>query len=117
MRSAANGTVVLAIVTPRSAITGTSVPSVVQVTRAWNVQRRIETSAEYMRPRFAWDLVWGNVEDNISPAAQYSLTAEPLPRPPQSELLNLVANKSILTHPHLFKITCNINIGKFSELL
>ena len=70
-----------------------------------------------MRPRFARDLVWGNVEDDVSPAAQYSLTAEPLPRPPQSELLNAVANKSILTHPHLFKITCNINIKKFSELL
>ena len=28
---------------------------------------------------FTQDLVWGNVEDDISPAARYSLTAEPLP--------------------------------------
>ena len=116
-RSAANGTVVPAIVAPPSAVTSTSAPSVVQVTRARNVRRRIETSAEYMRPRFARDLVWENVEDDVSPAAQYSLTTEPLPRLPQSELLNAVANKTILTHPHLFKITCNINIKKFSELL
>jgi hypothetical protein len=70
-----------------------------------------------MRPRFARDFVWGNVEDDISPAAKYSLTAEPLPRPPESELQNLVANESVLAHPELFKITCNININKFNELL
>jgi hypothetical protein len=70
-----------------------------------------------MRPRFAQDLVWGNVEDDISPVAQYSLTTELPPQPPQSKLQNLIANKSICAHPELFKITCNINIGKFIELL
>ena len=70
-----------------------------------------------MRPRFAWDLVWGNVGDDISPAARYSLTAEPLPRPPQSELQNSFANQTIIAHPDLFKITCNINVKKLNDLL
>jgi hypothetical protein len=72
---------------------------------------------EYMRPKFAWDLVWGTIEDDVSPTAHYSLTANPLPRPPQSELENIVPNETIHTHPDLFKITCNINIKKFNELL
>ena len=70
-----------------------------------------------MCPKFAQDLVWGTVEDDVSPAAHYSLSADPLPRPPQSELENMAANETICTHPDLFKITCNINIKKFNELL
>ena len=70
-----------------------------------------------MRPRFARDFIWGAVDDDISPAASYSLHADPLPRPPQSELENSVANETIRGHPDLFKITCNINITKFTELL
>jgi hypothetical protein len=70
-----------------------------------------------MRPKFARDFIWGAIDNDISPAACYSLLAEPLPRPPQSELENTVANETIRAHPELFKITCNINIAKFSELL
>ena len=70
-----------------------------------------------MRPKFARDLVWGVIDDDISPAARYSLFAEPLPPPPQSELQNAIANKTISGHPELFKITCNINVEKFNELL
>ena len=70
-----------------------------------------------MRPRFARDFIWGAIGDDISPAAHYSLLAEPLPRPPESELENIIANETIRTHPELFKITCNINIKKFTELL
>jgi len=70
-----------------------------------------------MRPRFARDLIWGTVDSAISPAAQYSLLADPLPRPPASELNNIPANKTIRDNPHLFKIVCNIDIKKFAELL
>ena len=70
-----------------------------------------------MRPKFARNLVWGTIEDDVSPAAHYSLTADPLPRPPLSELENVAPNETIHTHPELFKITCNINIKKFNELL
>ena len=70
-----------------------------------------------MHPKFAWDLIWGTITDNISPAVCYSLSADPLPQPLQSELENTAANKTIHTHPDLFKITCKINIKKFNELL
>jgi len=70
-----------------------------------------------MHPRFTQDFIWGAIEDNISPAAHYSLLAEPLPCPPKSELENIIANETIHTHPELFKITCNLNIKKFTELL
>jgi hypothetical protein len=70
-----------------------------------------------MCPKFARDFIWGVVNDDISPSARYSLFAEPLPRPPLSELENLIANSTIREHPNLFKITCNINIKKFSKLL
>ena len=107
----------LATAVLQSAVSTTSAQSAEETTQAWNVQRRIETSKEYMRPKFARDLVWGAVEDDVSPAAHYSLSADPLPWPPQSELDNVVANETICTHPNLFKITCNINIKKFNELL
>ena len=102
---------------PQSADSATSAQSAEETTQAWNVRRRIETSAEYMHPKFTQNLVWGTVEDDISPAAHYSLTADPLPRPPQSELESVAPNETIHTHPDLFKITCNINIKKFNELL
>ena len=36
---------------------------------------------------------------------------------PQSEIENIGANETIHSHPELFKITCNINIKRFTELL
>ena len=70
-----------------------------------------------MHLKFAWDLVWRTVEDNIGPVAHYSLSADPLPQSSQSELENMVANETIHTYPDLFKITCNINIKTLNELL
>jgi hypothetical protein len=70
-----------------------------------------------MHPKFAWDLIWSSLDDTISPATRYSLSADPLPHPPSSELGNVAANKMIRDNPDLFKITCNINIDKFAELL
>src|SRR5258705_331783 len=70
-----------------------------------------------MRPKFVRDLIWGSVDDTISPAARYSLSADPLPHPPSSELSNVTANKMIRDNPDLFKITCNINIHRLAELL
>jgi hypothetical protein len=57
----------------------TYVPTVRESIPKWSVRRRIETSREYMRPRFARDLIWGDTTNTISPSAQYSLFADPLP--------------------------------------
>jgi hypothetical protein len=101
----------------QNANTGTFAPSVEESTQERNVRWRIETSKEYMRPKFAQDFIWGATTDNISPASRYSLFAEPLPRPPLSELNNINANKTINENPNLFKIICNINVIRFAELL
>jgi hypothetical protein len=116
-KPAANGTVESAIDGPQSAVISTSVQTVEGNTCNWNIRRKIELSTEYMHPKFTQDLIWGSVEDDISPSAHYSLFAEPLPCPPHSELGNLVANKTIREHPELFKIICNIKTKKFKELL
>jgi hypothetical protein len=69
------------------------------------------------RPRYARELMWSNNEDIISPAAQYSLFANPLPRPPLSAFQNSAASDTIQKHPDLFKIICGINVNVFKMLL
>jgi hypothetical protein len=79
--------------------------------------KRDERETRSRRPRYARELMWGYDEDIISPAAQYSLFADPLPRPPLSVLQNSAASKTIRDHPDLFTIICNINIDAFETLL
>lgn len=95
----------------------TSIPLVVGNTQSQNVQRRIETEPCYLHPWFAWDFLWGPLTDSVSLASQYSLFADPLPHPPQSELQNVITNWTISDNPDLFKITCNININVLADLL
>jgi len=68
------------------------------------------------RPRYARQLIWDLNEEEIGPTALYSLTADPLPRPPLSAFTN-VAMKTISENPDLFKITCLINVDVFESLL
>ena len=70
-----------------------------------------------MCPKYAQEFIWGTVQDDISPATRYSLSADPLPSPPQSELDNSIVRDTICNHPDLFKIMCNINISRFKRLL
>ena len=117
MKLVANGIVEYAIGKPPNAVTGTCALTAVESTHEWNVRRKIETSDQYMHPKFTCDLLWGEIEDDISPAACYSLTAELLPRPPQSELQNIAANQTISEHPELCKVICRIDTVKLNELL
>jgi hypothetical protein len=117
MTPAANGMVESVTGEPRNAVTATYVPTVRERIPERNVQRRIETSVEYMHPKFARDLIWGDITNTISPAAQYSLFADPLLQPPQSKLENSTAINTIRDNPNLFKIVCNINIKKLAVLL
>jgi hypothetical protein len=82
LKPAISGTAGCAITEPQSAAIVTSARTVGESTRDRNVQRKIESSEEYMCPKFTRDLLWGAVEDDISPSARYSLFSEPLPRPP-----------------------------------
>ena len=68
------------------------------------------------RPRYARQLIWGLNEEEIGPTVLYSLTADPLPRPPLSAFTK-VAMKTISENPDLFKITCLIDVDIFESLL
>ena len=67
-------------------------------------------------PRFAWQLIWDSDEDQMGLTSTYSLTAEPLPRPPPSTFTD-IALKTISENPHLFKITCLIHVDALERLL
>jgi hypothetical protein len=68
------------------------------------------------RPRYAQQLIWDLNEEEVGPPAMYSLTADPLPRPPLSAF-NKVALKTISENPDLFKITCLIHVDVLETLL
>ena len=52
----------------------------------------------------------------MCPTSTYSLTTEPLPRPPPSAFTD-VALKTISENSHLFKITCLIYVDALEQLL
>jgi len=68
------------------------------------------------RPRYTQQLIWDSDKETIGPTALYSLTADPLPRPPLSAF-NKVALKTISENPDLFKITCLIHVDVLENLL
>jgi hypothetical protein len=109
MKPVINGIAESVIGKPLNGGTDTCALTAMENTHEWDVRRKMETSEQYMLPKFVHDLIWGVIDDDISPSARYSLFADPLPRPPQSELENVIANETISRNPELFKITCNIN--------
>lgn len=113
-----NGTMTHAGGLPRSVSSGTSVKSAA-VTTGKELVRSGREMLEWRarRPRYARELMWGEREEEISPAALYSFTAEPLPGPPASELNNEDVTKTLFDHPDLFKIICAINVDVFETLL
>ncbi|TFY55879.1 hypothetical protein EVG20_g9157 [Dentipellis fragilis] len=52
-----------------------------------------------------------------TPAADWSLTAAPLPGPPENELNNAATQETLAKYPHLFKVVMPINVDKFESLL
>lgn len=83
-----------------------------------SARRRLDMDARSRRPRHLRDLLWNEASvDENSATALYSLSAAPLPGPPESELLNEENQKTICDNPDLFKIVCNIDVDKFEALL
>lgn len=69
------------------------------------------------KPRFARDLIWSVDEAPRVTSAFSTLYEQPVPRPPENELNNVVALKTIAQHQHLFKIVTPINVDHFEQLL
>ena len=61
-------------------------------------------------------LLWVQNVPSFTPSATFIELAEPLPSVPQSELLNLVPNATLIFHPHLFKIVTPINVNYLQTL-
>ena len=69
------------------------------------------------RPRYTHGLLWEDGDDVLSATAQYSLTAEPVPRVPIAESKNEALANTILANPDLFKVECKLNVDRFEQLL
>jgi hypothetical protein len=63
------------------------------------------------------EFLWRDDDDTVGAAAMYSLTADPVPRPPLSEYENEVAMKTIEARPDLFSITTPIKVDVLKRLL
>ena len=112
------GTMASARKKPRLANIGTSAKSVGdRIARVTAIKKRseaLEHRGHHLR--FAWQLIWDTDIEQIGPTAMYSLTAEPLPRPPPSAFTE-TSLKTISKNPDLFKITCLIHVNVFEGLL
>ena len=70
-----------------------------------------------MKPKYLRYNVW-NPESDFSPStSDWTLTAEPLEGPPQSELDDENVKKTIRENPHLFKIITPIQVDVFEAYL
>lgn len=121
-RSAVSGTLTSVPDANASSSTSVTVSSAASTaagpTDARTVRRRIELDARSRRPRHFRDLLWDDTSAEITgAAASYSISADPLPGPPDSELMNETNQKTIRDNPDLFKVVCGIDVDRFEELL
>lgn len=76
-----------------------------------------ETEIRGVAPRYLRGFVWTGEESSHNPSVEYSLYAEPLPRPPATALANLDVSNLVTSHPHLFPIVTPINVDLFEKYL
>lgn len=69
------------------------------------------------RPRYVRDLVWADDEPTRTTLAAWTESAPPLPSPPENELSNPIALRTIYDNPHLFKIVTPIDVDRLELLL
>jgi len=88
-----------------------------QVTGKQRVERVPEAEVFSMRPKYLQYNLWSPTTDLMVTAAEWMLSVQPLPRPPQNEVENLAAVETIERHPSLFKIVTPIKVGFLQSLL
>ncbi|KAF8812582.1 hypothetical protein BYT27DRAFT_7252098 [Phlegmacium glaucopus] len=70
-----------------------------------------------IQPKYLRHNLW-EASSVLSPTtAEWSLYAPPLPRPPRSEIMNPIVQKTIADNPNLFKIVTPIKVDVFESLL
>jgi hypothetical protein len=70
-----------------------------------------------LQPRYLRHNLWEKGSSLSSTTAEWSETADPLPRPPELEVSNPVYRKTIADNPNLFLVSTPINVDVFETLL
>jgi hypothetical protein len=70
-----------------------------------------------LQPKYLRHNLWEESSTLSPTTAEWSETALPLPRPPDSETLNPFATKTIADNPHLFQVKTPIKVDVFEALL
>lgn len=70
-----------------------------------------------MRPKYLRYNIWDPNSDSSSCTADWTLTADPLERPPQSALDDEAVTRTINENPHLFKIVTPVRVEVFETYL
>jgi len=70
-----------------------------------------------MRPRYLQYNLWSPSADPMVTAAEWTLSARPLPQPLQSEYENLAAVQTIKDYPDLFGIVTPVKVDCLQSLL
>ena len=91
-------------------------PVVKQDTENLPVEREIEDEPFGMRPRYLRHNLWTMDSDPKTTAADWTITAHPLPRPPADEYDNTSALNTITKRPDLFKIVTPVKVEALSRL-
>lgn len=68
-------------------------------------------------PKYRRFNVWDDIGHRLPNTADWTLTARPLPRPPEGELSNVLNATTIRNNPSLFCVSTPINVDRFEELL
>ncbi len=95
--------------------TNTSVRNVEEITPRTNTTHR--SSDEGLQPKYWQYNLWRADNQKPMTTTKWSEMAIPLPRPPNLELENTVANDTITSHAHLFNVKTPINVDVFQSLL
>jgi hypothetical protein len=80
------------------------------------VQRELRSD----HPKHLRDFIWDDEDESLSglgTTAKYSLTAPPLPHPPESAFKNSDAMNTIAENQNLFKIVTPIDVDHLESLL
>ena len=103
----------------RSQLASTNIPAnhVVKLgTVSHLVERGIEEDPFGMRPRYLKHNLWMMDSDPKVTAADWTITARPLPRPPVDEFANKSVLNTIVEHPDLFKIVSPVKAEVLERL-
>lgn len=101
----------------KRAHTDTSVPSASNMDMAKVLVRWESDLMHGLQPRYLRYNIWCNDGSSSLCAANWTITAAPLPPPPPAELSNPLITSTLESYPYLFDIVMPIKVDRFEALL